>query len=449
LWRKRHVNVENYTSFVFNADACFIGHWIQVCPTNDDPSFDGRPRVKRTTGIPRSFLKTIEKPTVAPGDGISEESKQPVGVMVNAEGEWVIAEPDKASWDNYQAKAKASVAAREAAALGSKELQERGLECSIDKRLFEEPTKTPCCQSTYCHDCITNALLENDLRCPNCSAENVLIDNLEPDNEIVAKIRSYREEQEANKPQEDASNSPRKDVPLPKLQKKPNSLSPNGSVSESSNTSDANSASKVKKRPAESELENDRISSGPLRLSVMVAGQQHTSPQSIAFSGGPVSSQSSFAPHNYTMIQGMNMMPLSNMNGYGGFPMTLVPSMAMNPAMLNAMMMQGLSSMGAANSSWASSWEAGVSQQSCTNAAGAGVRNADYGQRHYYGPMGHGFINTVSSNQVSGGFSNQERTAISTQNLNEEDSAYFRKPVNPHRHQARRNVNRPTDYREI
>jgi len=70
------------------------GHWIQVCPTNDDPNFDNKPRVKRTTGIPRSFLKTVEKPLALTSDGTTDDTKVPTGVMVNAEGEFVIAEPD-------------------------------------------------------------------------------------------------------------------------------------------------------------------------------------------------------------------------------------------------------------------------------------------------------------------------------------------------------------------
>ncbi|KZF20107.1 DWNN-domain-containing protein, partial [Xylona heveae TC161] len=167
------------------------GHWIQACPTNNDPNFDGRPRVKRTTGIPRSFLKTIEKPAALGGDGLTEDARQVSGVMVNAEGEFVIAEPDKASWEQYQAKAKVSAAAQEAAATGSKEVRERGLECPIDKRMFVEPTKSPCCGRTYCAECISNALIESDFVCPGCSSEGVLIDNLEPDAEAAQKIKEF------------------------------------------------------------------------------------------------------------------------------------------------------------------------------------------------------------------------------------------------------------------
>ena len=106
--------------------------------------------------------------------------------MVNADGEFVVAEPDKASWEQYQAKTRVSAAALEAAAAGSKELQERGLECSIDKRLFLEPVKAPCCGKTYCNECITTQLIESDLICPGCSTESVLIDNLVPDDEMNA-----------------------------------------------------------------------------------------------------------------------------------------------------------------------------------------------------------------------------------------------------------------------
>jgi hypothetical protein len=63
------------------------GHWIQDCPTNNDREFDNRPRIKRTTGIPRSMLKAVDNPSNAqPGQG----------VMVTPEGGYVVAQPD--SW---------------------------------------------------------------------------------------------------------------------------------------------------------------------------------------------------------------------------------------------------------------------------------------------------------------------------------------------------------------
>ncbi|EDN04171.1 conserved hypothetical protein [Histoplasma mississippiense (nom. inval.)] len=171
------------------------GHWIQACPTNNDPKFDGRYRVKRSTGIPRSLQKQVEKPDSLALDGANEDSKLS-GVMVNADGDFVVAQPDKASWELYQEKAKASAAAAAefAAAEGNKEIQARGLQCPIDKRLLLEPTRTPCCKKTYCNDCITNALIESDFVCPNCSTEGVLIDNLTVDEEAMDKLKDYQKE---------------------------------------------------------------------------------------------------------------------------------------------------------------------------------------------------------------------------------------------------------------
>lgn len=37
----------------------FIGHYINVCPTNGNPDFDFQ-KPKKATGIPRSFLKQVE-----------------------------------------------------------------------------------------------------------------------------------------------------------------------------------------------------------------------------------------------------------------------------------------------------------------------------------------------------------------------------------------------------
>ena len=177
-----------------------------MCPTNDDPEYDNRRRVKRTTGIPRSFLTTVDKSVALSQSGGDDEAKRPAGIMVNADGDFVIARPDKASWEKYQAKAKSSAAAKGEAA-EEKELRERGLECPADKRMFIEPMKTPCCGKTYCNDCITNALIESDFVCPACKADGVLIDDLKPDDEVTEKIKVYLQEQEKEK-EKDASKSP-------------------------------------------------------------------------------------------------------------------------------------------------------------------------------------------------------------------------------------------------
>jgi protein MPE1 len=59
-------------------------------------------------------------------------------------------------------------------------------------------------------------------------------------------------------------------------------------------------------------------------------------------------------------------------------------------------------------------------------------------------------INGNGVSGAAGGFPNQQKTVFAEPLPNEEDNAYFRKPVNPHRHQGRQQRRaRPSDYREL
>uniref|UniRef100_G1QGD0 E3 ubiquitin-protein ligase RBBP6 n=1 Tax=Myotis lucifugus TaxID=59463 RepID=G1QGD0_MYOLU len=40
------------------------GHYIKNCPTNGDKHFESRPRIKKSTGIPRSFMMEVTDPTM-------------------------------------------------------------------------------------------------------------------------------------------------------------------------------------------------------------------------------------------------------------------------------------------------------------------------------------------------------------------------------------------------
>jgi len=100
------------------------------------------------------------------------------------------------------------------------------------------------------------------------------------------------------------------------------------------------------------------------------------------------------------------MNPMMGMNGFGGFPNMYNGAGGFN-GMGNMNMMNGVN--------------AGVGAQ--TNGAGVGV--------------------------PTGVFPNQQKTVFSEPLPNEEDNAYFRKPVNPHRHQGRQRRARPSDYREL
>ena len=59
------------------------GHYINVCPTLGDPDFENKPKIKKATGIPTMFLKTIKNK-----DAVDR------GLMVTGEGDLVVAMPN-------------------------------------------------------------------------------------------------------------------------------------------------------------------------------------------------------------------------------------------------------------------------------------------------------------------------------------------------------------------
>ena len=379
---------------------------------------------------------------------------------MNSEGEWVVAEPDQAAFGRFQAKAKVSAAANEAATRGSKELQEKGLECPIDQRLFVEPTRTPCCQTVYCHECITNSLLENDLRCPSCSTENILIDDLKVDDDMVKKVRAYEEEQpalpatdggkveDAIKPEgEDEASTPRlASMPIVAKSREP---SPTSVISDS----------KGRKRPADYDIANTRTPPPPTMPKSTSTQGVKKEPAQAASQSNPKMSADQPAPPGPAVTTHHTLF--AGANGTMGFPMSMASNMPMMPGLLDPMMMQYMNSN---NGNWNNMWNPALQQQMMggqfPNAFNNSMMgNSAFNQQSMQMPMGNGFNGMMqhglgSRNQNldghgQGSFPYQQRHNYGSHGSNEEDGAYFRKPVNPHRHQARRNVNRPADYREI
>ncbi|KAF5361977.1 hypothetical protein D9756_002345 [Leucocoprinus leucothites] len=148
------------------------------CPTNNDREYDHKPRIKRTTGIPRSMLKAIENPSGDIGQGI----------MVTPEGGYVVAQPDLAAWQKQvSSRAKGLTAAE----VREKAPTDPSLTCPIDNKLFRDAVKTPCCGKHYCEECIQTHLLERDFICPNCSKKVPSLDKLILDKPMRIRVSDY------------------------------------------------------------------------------------------------------------------------------------------------------------------------------------------------------------------------------------------------------------------
>jgi protein MPE1 len=414
-------------------------------------------------------MKKVEKPAGATEDGLTDESNQGGTIMLDADGNHVIVAPDTASWEKEQAKLKASAAQQEASVTGSKELQQLGLECPIDKRLFVEPMKTPCCGKTYCSDCIENALADNDLTCPNCGTEDVILDNLTADDEMVAKIKKYEDDKTAAKLATEEAKSPKPQspgatenttVPEQVVKAKSKSPTPDSATIKSIETKSPQLSTEPnpKKRPASEELENKR--SPPKAPKAMLREQvQAQGPVPPGFDQNFIEQMNKFAPPMNGTQQAapffpQNMNPMGMpMNGMIGMP---AMGMAMNPMMgmpqmmgmpnnmMNPMMMgRGMNAaMGFQQNGMAQNNNFNNSMMQGNGFGGPGWQG---GQQGWVGPQ-----QQQMANGRFGSFPNQQRQMFAGQGATDEENAYVRKPVNPHRAQNRqRRQARHNDYNTL
>ncbi|BGP13379.1 hypothetical protein JCM10213_009222 [Rhodosporidiobolus nylandii] len=166
------------------------GHWIQECPTNGDAAYDNRPRIKRTTGIPKSFLTEVAGPTVPTGEEDAATSAAKSGIMVTADGGFVVARPDNASWLAHRALT-SNLSASDVQNLAP---TDPDLTCPVCSKLLREAVLTPCCSTSFCDECVSNALLDNDMLCPECETRVKNLDKLKPDEDRRERAQKYVDE---------------------------------------------------------------------------------------------------------------------------------------------------------------------------------------------------------------------------------------------------------------
>jgi protein MPE1 len=459
------------------------------------------------------MLKKIDQEDV---DKLDDAQRQ--NLMVNAEGEYVFAQADEKAWKKHLEQVKASEAAQKTQQVGDKELQDRGLECPIDKRLFVDPMKTPCCGKTYCHDCIENALLENDLTCPGCETENVSLERLEPDEDTKKNIKEYQAEKADTK---ERSRSPTlaaaspTDGPSPPGSRPGSSQGPgtpqsmNGSAkkrsaSEAEGTTSAGSlAAPAMKRQKSGDAVASPKPDGDGDGDVEVSETKPAAEENGSASEMNTSMLANMMPPDFSQMTGGNNMMNGMMPGFNPFMMNpMMMGMGMNGMngmngmggmnFMNPMMMNGMNGMNGINpgmmgmnfdQSQMGNWQQmGMNSNQNQNMN----QNQQYGYNKFanrparrpnfqppakpstpqpppgltgvptgpkamsqnQGPANNGNPSQQNFYPPSGPagnkFSNQQRHVG-----NEEDNAYMRQPVNPHRHINRNRKPRQADYREL
>ncbi len=168
-----HFNMLSYPPSDYVCHRCGSkDHWIKNCPTKDDPKWDGK-RVMKTTGIPKTFLKSIPNPE----HGDANQGNY----MITESGEYVVAVADDKSWKNHQQKSRAAA-----------HIPNTQLVCPLTNQIFLHPVKTPCCSKTYEYDAIQQTLMDNDFKCPNCGKDEVLLEQLLKDGDTEEKLLKHK-----------------------------------------------------------------------------------------------------------------------------------------------------------------------------------------------------------------------------------------------------------------
>ncbi|RKP18288.1 DWNN-domain-containing protein, partial [Rozella allomycis CSF55] len=119
------------------------GHFIHQCPTNSDKSFDLL-KVKRTTGIPKSFLKTVDASEIDKANGT---------VMVTDDGSLVVVQANTSEWEKLNQLKQGSTMSDITSMLSQLAIP-AGLTCPLCSSLIRDAVSINCCGTDYCDECI-------------------------------------------------------------------------------------------------------------------------------------------------------------------------------------------------------------------------------------------------------------------------------------------------------
>ncbi|KAJ3415740.1 E3 ubiquitin-protein ligase rbbp6 [Chytridiales sp. JEL 0842] len=175
------------------------GHFINECPTIGDQNFD-RVNVKRTTGIPKMFLRVVDENAAKQLTGPNRN------VMVTQNGELVMATPNNAEWNKLSSNVISHGVIGDLHALAPVKAE---FECRICKRNMVDAVKTSCCGTKYCDDCIRGSLLDNEdhslrFHCPSCK-KGLTPDGLVIDKDLRKAIENHIRVYAAGKEKADAT----------------------------------------------------------------------------------------------------------------------------------------------------------------------------------------------------------------------------------------------------
>lgn len=142
------------------------GHYIKNCPTNGDERFEPRPRIKKSTGIPRSFMMEVKDPHMK-------------GAKLTNTGAYAIPTIEAEAYAIGKKERPPFLPEEPSSSSEKDDPIPDELLCPICKDIVTDAAVIPCCANSYCDECIRTALLESeDHTCPTCHQHEVSPDAL-------------------------------------------------------------------------------------------------------------------------------------------------------------------------------------------------------------------------------------------------------------------------------
>ncbi|XP_072224572.1 E3 ubiquitin-protein ligase RBBP6 isoform X2 [Leuresthes tenuis] len=170
---------ENYTCYRCGN----TGHHIRNCPISADKNFEGPPRIKKSTGIPRSFMVEVDNPNIK-------------GVMLTNCGRYAIPAIDAEAYAIGKKERPPFIPQDQPKSEGEDDPIPDELLCLICHDLLGDSVVIPCCGNSYCDDCIRNALLDSeDHVCPTCGQSDVSPDTLIANKFLRQAVNNFKKEQ--------------------------------------------------------------------------------------------------------------------------------------------------------------------------------------------------------------------------------------------------------------
>ncbi|KAM4535438.1 uncharacterized protein V3H82_025203 [Fundulus diaphanus] len=165
------------------------GHHIRNCPVSGDKNFEAPPRIKKSTGIPRSFMVEVDDPNIK-------------GVMLTSCGRYAIPAIDAEAYAVGKKEKPPFLPQEKPKCEEKEEPIPDELLCLICRDLLSDAVVIPCCGNSYCDDCIRTTLLESENHvCPTCGQSDVSPDTLIANKFLRQAVNNFKIEQGCSKSQ--------------------------------------------------------------------------------------------------------------------------------------------------------------------------------------------------------------------------------------------------------